>query len=78
LTDTGRLATVSVPERPALAVFGAALKVTAPVPEPLAPLTIDSQLDAEVAVHEHAACVVTVTEPDPPAAWKEKEDVERP
>ena len=66
-----------MPERPALAVFGAALNVTAPVPEPLAPLTIDSQLDGELAVHEHADCVVTVTEPDPPEAWKEKEDVER-
>ena len=77
LTDTGRPATVSVPERPALAVFGAALKVTAPAPEPLAPLTIESQLDGELAVHEHALWVVTVTEPDPPDAWKETEDVER-
>ncbi len=58
-------------------MFDAALKVTTPVPAPLAPLTIDSQLDGELAVHEHALWVVTVTEPNPPGAWKEKEDVER-
>jgi hypothetical protein len=77
LTATARPATVSVPARLLLAVFEAALNVTVPVPEPLAPLAIDNQLDCELAVHEHALAVVTVTEPEPPAAWNEKEDVER-
>jgi hypothetical protein len=77
LTATASPATVSVPARPALAAFEAALNVTAPLPLPLEPLAIDSQLDCELAVHEQALWVVTVTEPDPPDDWNEKEDVER-
>jgi hypothetical protein len=77
LTDRASPATVSVPVRPALAAFAAALNVTAPVPVPLAPLAIDSQLDCELAAHAQALWVVTVTEPDPPDDWNAREDGER-
>ena len=68
---------LSAPERASLAAFAAALKFTTPVPVPLAPLVIDSQLDWELALQEHRLSAVTVTEPDPPAAWNENDDVER-
>jgi hypothetical protein len=68
---------LNVPVRAPLVSFGAALKVTAALPEPLEPLVIDSQLDWEVAVQAHPLWAVTVTEPDPPVAWKENEDVDK-
>lgn len=77
LTVIGSPAMLNVPVRAPLVSFGAALNVTTAVPDPLEPLVIDSQLDWDVAVQVHPLWAVTVTEPDPPVAWNENEDVDR-
>ena len=55
-------ATVTEPERLAVAVFAAAVKETVPLPEPEAPALIVSQDVLVVAVHAHAAGAVTLEE----------------
>ena len=56
---------VSVPVRSA-PVFSATVKLTDPVPVPLAPLVIVIQLTLLTAVHAQPVCVVTVTGPPLP------------
>ena len=68
---------LNVPVRAPLVSFGAALKVTAALPVPLEPLVIDNQLDWDVAVQLHPLPAVTVTEPDPPVASNENDDVDK-
>jgi hypothetical protein len=58
-------ATVSVPTRPG-PVFGAAVKLTVPLPLPDAPLLIESQGALLIAVHAQPPGAVTPTEPVPP------------
>jgi hypothetical protein len=53
------------------------LKLTTPLPLPLAPLVIVSQVGAfVVAVHAHPVAVVTLLEPDAPAAAADRLDGE--
>jgi hypothetical protein len=67
-TENGRPAIVSVVARGS-AGFGATLKVTVPLPEPLlSPITTQSTVDAAVHVHAPPLTIVTVTVPPPPAA----------
>ena len=61
-------AIVMVPVRDEVFVFGAALKLTAPVPEPVVPPVRVIHAALAVAVHEQLAPVVTLTEPVPPVA----------
>jgi len=60
-------ATVSVPLRACVEPFVAALKLTVPLPEPLAPLVIVSHPALLVAVHAHPLVAVTAVDPVPPA-----------
>jgi len=60
---------VSVPARPLVLVFGAALNVTVPLPVPLLPDVIVSHVALLAAVHPHPEAVDTAIEvPAPPAA----------
>jgi len=59
-------ATVSVPVRELVPVFAAALKVTDPLPVPLAPAVTVSQVAVLVAVQVQPAAAVTAVDPDPP------------
>jgi hypothetical protein len=59
---------VMVPVRGVVVELAATLKVTAPLPEPLAPPVMVIQLALLVAFHVHPADVVTVTAPVPPSA----------
>ena len=61
-------ATVSVPVRGVVAVVAAAVKLTDPLPVPLAPALIVSHATLLVADHPHPAPAVTPTVPLPPAA----------
>jgi len=61
-------ATVSVPLRDCPVGLAVPLKFTVPLPEPLAPLVIVSQLALLAAVHAHPVTVVTAVDPVPPAA----------
>jgi hypothetical protein len=63
-------ATVSVADRVDVDVFAAAVKLTEPLPEPVAPAVIVTHPALLAAVHEQPAVVVTATLPDPPAATK--------
>jgi hypothetical protein len=56
-----------VPVRGVVVVLAATLKVTVPLPEPLAPAVTVSQVALLVAVHAHPLDVVTVNEPVPPS-----------
>ena len=49
-------------------MFAAALKFTVPLPEPLAPDVMVSQLTPLVAVHAHPVPAVTFVLPVPPVA----------
>ena len=60
-------ATVRTPERDCVVEFAATEYDTVPEPVPLAPLVIDIQDTALVAVHVQPAAVVTETLPVPPA-----------
>jgi hypothetical protein len=60
--------TVIVPARGVVVVFAATLKVTVPLPDPLAPLVTLIQLAPLVAVHAHPAPAVTEIEPLLPKA----------
>ena len=51
-----------------VAVFAATLKLTAPLPVPLAPFTIVIQGAPPLTAHTHPPVVVTATLPGPPAA----------
>jgi hypothetical protein len=65
-------ATDSVADRELDVVFAETLKLTVPLPVPLAPVTTVTQLTLSEAVHAQPAVVVTATLPDPPAgtnAW---------
>jgi hypothetical protein len=66
VTVNVRPAIVAVAVRCDVVVFGAALKVTVPLPVPLAPLVRVSQAVLLTAVHVHPAVVVTAVEGDPP------------
>jgi len=61
-------ATVSVPVRWAVEVLVVALKVTVPLPDPLAPPLIVSQAALLVAVHVQPVTAVTPVVDEPPAA----------
>jgi hypothetical protein len=62
-------ATVSVPVRDCVDVLAAALNVTVPLPLPAAPaVTASHDVALPDAVHVHPAGVVTVVDPEPPAA----------
>lgn len=61
-------AIVAVPDRVVVAVFAAMLRLTVPLPEPLAPPVTVIQDALLPAVHEHPAGAVTLTVPVPPAA----------
>ena len=61
-------ATVSVPVRCAVAALVVALKVTVPLPDPLAPLPIVSQAALLVALHAQPVAAVTAVVDEPPAA----------
>jgi hypothetical protein len=61
-------ATVNVPVRGVVAVVAAAVKLTDPLPVPLAPALIVSHATLLVADHAHPAPAVTPTVPLPPAA----------
>ena len=61
-------ATVNVALRDEAAVFAVAVTLTAPLPDPLAPLVTVNQLALLVAVHVHPVGAVTFTEPLPPPA----------
>ena len=67
VTVTAWPATVSVPMRCAVDVFAVTLKVTVPLPEPLAPLLMVSQAALLVAVHVHPVAAVTAAVDDPAA-----------
>ena len=60
-------ATVSVPTRCAVDVFAVALKVTVPLPLPLAPPLIVSQAALLAAVHVHPLAAVTPVVDEPAA-----------
>ena len=66
------LATVTVPLR-AAPVLAAAVIVTVPSPEPLAPAVIDSHDALLAAVHAHPPAALTATGADPPAAVAESD-----
>jgi hypothetical protein len=66
-------AMVSVPVRGDVAVFAAIENVTVSSPAPLTPEVIVSQKSWLVAVQLHAAAVVTVALPEPPAAAEPSE-----
>jgi hypothetical protein len=68
VTDTAFPPTVSVAERVDDDEFGATLNVTVPLPEPLAPLTMVSQLALLDEVQLHPEVVVSVTLAVSPAA----------
>lgn len=57
-----------MPLRDCVDVFAAALKLTAPDPLPVAPAVSASHDTLVAAVHAHPVGVVTVVEPEPPAA----------
>ena len=57
-------ATVSVPIRCEVEGFAVALKVTVPLPDPLAPLLMVSQAALLAAVHVHPLAVVTAVVDD--------------
>jgi hypothetical protein len=59
---------VIVPERLVVVVLAAALKLTVPLPEPLAPAVTVSQLALLVAVHAQPVPAVTFVLPVPPVA----------
>ena len=59
VTETVWPATVSVPTRCEVEGFAVALKVTVPLPDPLAPLLMVSQAALLAAVHVHPLAVVT-------------------
>jgi hypothetical protein len=61
-------ATLIVPLRPCALVFGATLKVTLPLPAPLAPAVSVIQGAWLAAVHSQPSAQLTVTLPLPPAA----------
>ena len=61
-------ATVRVADRAEVEVFAAAVKLTVPLPEPLAPAVIVTHPALLAAVHEQPADAVTATLPEPPAA----------
>jgi hypothetical protein len=63
-------ATVSVALRVDVVVFAATLKLTLPLPEPVAPVAMLAHAALLVAVQEHPVLVVTATDPEPPAAAK--------
>lgn len=61
-------ATVMLPVRAVVVVFGATEYVSVPLSVPLPPLAIVIQLSLLTADHAQALVVVTVTLPDPPSA----------
>jgi hypothetical protein len=62
-------AIVNVPVRGLVVALAAAVKATAPLPEPVAPdVTVSHDVSLLTAVHAHSATVVTAVEPVPPAA----------
>ena len=67
VTVTGWPATVSVPTRCDVEVFAVALKVTVPLPLPLAPLLMVSHPALLVAVHVQPVAAVTLVVDDPAA-----------
>ena len=67
-------AIVSVPLRDVVELFAAALKLTVPLPEPLAPAVTVSQLALLVAVHVQPVPAVTFVLPVPPPAATFAED----
>jgi hypothetical protein len=58
-------------------VFAATLKETAPLPTPLAPVTMEIQLAARLALQLQPFCVFTFTDPLPGFAVKDWPDEER-
>jgi hypothetical protein len=62
---------VIVPLRSDWLLFAATVKLTVPLPDPLAPLVIVIQAAESVAVHAHPPPAVTLNEPVPPAAGAE-------
>jgi hypothetical protein len=59
-------ATVTVVDRAAVVVFAETLKLTVPLPLPLAPMMTATHPAPLEAVHEHPAGAVTAIVPDPP------------
>ena len=76
-TDTECPAIVRVPLRAASDGLGVRLTLTTPLPVPFEPLVIDIQPRSDAAVHVQWLAVVTFTEPVPPVAPKDSDDVER-
>jgi len=68
VTVNMRPAIKSVPRRCAVLVLGAIVKVTEPLPDPLAPEVTLIQAELATAVHKQPVCVVTAVEIWPPAA----------
>jgi hypothetical protein len=68
VTVTGCPPTLAVALREVSAELAAAVRVTLPLPEPVAPLEIPSHVALVVAVHPHPGFVVTYSRAVPPAA----------
>jgi len=62
-----RPAIKSVPNRCAVLVLGAIVKLTDPFPEPVAPAVTEIQAELLTAVQLHPVGAVTVVDPLPPA-----------
>ena len=71
-------ATVSVPVRCEVEVLAVALKVTVPLPDPLAPPLMVSHAALLVAVHVHPVAAVTLVVDDPAAEVSAAEVGETP
>ena len=61
-------AMVRVPQRCAVLGLGATVKLTEPLPDPVAPAVSVIQVAALTAVHEQPVCAVTDVDTTPPAA----------
>jgi hypothetical protein len=68
LSVTSRPATAKVVERAAVDVLAVTWNVTVPLPVPLEPDTMLTQLALSVAVHPQVEAVATLTVTRPPAA----------
>jgi hypothetical protein len=70
VTETDDPAIVIVPVRSAVPVLAATVNCTVPLPVPLAPCEIVTNVDPLAAVHEQVDAAVTVTLPVPPSGGK--------
>jgi hypothetical protein len=77
VTEKGVPAIRNIAVRLVIAVFGVTLKLTVPLPVPLAPLTTVTHGAPPVAVHTQPPVVVTATLPVPPAFVNATDGAER-